>query len=146
LLAEDLLIEADGELAAAGPFDAVLLDAPCTALGTIRRHPDVMRLKRPRDVEKQAALQHRLLTSAARLLRPGGRLIYAVCSLQPAESAERVAAAGAQLPLRPEPFRFAELSDLPEALNPEGWLRTHPGLWPELGGMDGFFAARLIRV
>jgi 16S rRNA (cytosine967-C5)-methyltransferase len=126
-------------------FDAVLLDAPCTGLGTVRRHPDILRLKRPRDVAKQAALQDRLLDSAVRLLRPGGRLIYAVCSLQQEEGSARIAGALARLPLQLAPFRPEELTDLPEALRAEGWLQTHPGLWPALGGMDGFFAARLIR-
>jgi 16S rRNA (cytosine967-C5)-methyltransferase len=126
-------------------FDAVLLDAPCTALGTVRRHPDVLRLKRPRDVAKQAALQDRLLDAAALLLRPGGRLIYAVCSLQRDEGQARIDAALARLPLRAEPFRPEELPSLPEALQSDGWVQTHPGLWPTLGGMDGFFVARLIR-
>ncbi len=125
------------------PFDAVLLDAPCSATGTIRRHPDVARLKRPRDVAESAAGQDRLLAAATALLRPGGRLIYAVCSLQPEEGPARVAA----LPgLRAHPFTAAELTGVPAALTPEGWLRTHPGLWAERGGMDGFFAARFVRV
>ncbi len=128
-----------------GGFDAVLLDAPCTGLGTIRRHPDILRLKRPRDVAKQAAVQDRLLDAAAALLRPGGRLIYAVCSLAPEEGAARIAAALARLPLQSAPFHPEELSDVPEALQPDGALQTHPGLWPTLGGMDGFFAARLVR-
>lgn len=123
-------------------LDAVLLDAPCSATGTIRRHPDAMRLKRPRDVAELAAGQDRLLAAATAMLRPGGRLIYAVCSLQPEEGAGRVQS----LPgLRPEPFTPAELAKVPEARTREGWLRTHPGLWPERGGMDGFFAARFIR-
>ena len=79
------------------------------------------------------------------MLRPGGRLIYAVCSLQPEEGAPRVAAATA-FGLRHDPFRPDELADLPEALTKEGYLHTHPGLWPDRGGMDGFFAARLIRI
>lgn len=124
-------------------FDAVLLDAPCSATGTIRRHPDVARLKRPRDVAEQAAGQDRLLAAATALLRPGGRLVYAVCSLQLEEGPGRVAA----LPgLRPDPFTAAELAGIPAALTPRGTLRTHPGLWPERGGMDGFFAARFVRV
>ena len=122
-------------------FDAVLLDAPCSATGTIRRHPDALRLKRPRDLVELTAGQDRLLAAAAGLLRPGGRLIYAVCSLQPEEAAPRLAAAG----LRIDPFTPEELADVPQARTPEGFLRTHPGLWPDLGGMDGFFAARLIK-
>ncbi|HEX2943381.1 MAG TPA: transcription antitermination factor NusB [Rhodopila sp.] len=125
-------------------FDAILLDAPCSATGTIRRHPDVMRIKRPRDVQALTQAQDTLLAAAASMLRPGGRLVYAVCSLQPEEGAPRVQAAERH-GLRLDPFRPEELAALPEALNPDGFLRTHPGLWPELGGMDGFFAARLIR-
>jgi 16S rRNA (cytosine967-C5)-methyltransferase len=122
-------------------FDAVLLDAPCSATGTIRRHPDVMHLKRARDVRLSCETQDRLLAAAGRLLRPGGRLIYAVCSLQPEEAAPRLAAAG----LRAVPFRPDELPGLPDGITREGYLRTHPGLWPELGSMDGFFAARLVK-
>ena len=127
-------------------FDAVLLDAPCSATGTIRRHPDVPRLKRPRDIRALAETQDRLLAAAAAMLRPGGRLIYAVCSLQPEEAAPRIEAAVAHGELRHAPFLPVELPGLPEALTPEGYLRTHPGLWAERGGMDGFFAARLVRV
>ena len=128
----------------AAPLDAVLLDAPCTATGTIRRHPDVARLRRPRDVTALAAGQDALLAAAAAMLRPGGRLVYAVCSLQPEEGAARVADL-AGLGLRPLPFTPAELSALPEGLTPGGHLRTHPGLWTDRGGMDGFFAARFIK-
>jgi 16S rRNA (cytosine967-C5)-methyltransferase len=126
-------------------FDGVLLDAPCSATGTIRRHPDVARLKRPRDVQTVVQAQDRLLEAAAAMLRPGGRLIYAVCSLQPEEGAPRIAAAVAKTGLRHDPFRSDELAALPEALTKEGFLRTHPGLWSDRGGMDGFFAARLIK-
>jgi len=126
------------------PLDAVLLDAPCSATGTIRRHPDVMRLKRPRDVAELAAGQDRLLAAATRMLRPGGRLVYAVCSLQPEEGMARAAAAPPGL--RPDPVRPEELPDLAGALTPEGWVRTHPGLWADRGGMDGFFIARFVRV
>jgi 16S rRNA (cytosine967-C5)-methyltransferase len=131
--------------AADAPFDAVLLDAPCTATGTIRRHPDVARLKRPRDADALSPLQDALLDTASRLLRPGGRMVFAVCSLLPQEGPARVAAATGRLGLRADPFTPEELAALPEARTPEGFLRTHPGLWPERGGMDGFFAARLVR-
>ena len=124
------------------PYDAVLLDAPCTATGTIRRHPDVARLKRPRDVAEMTAGQDRLLHAAAAMLRPGGRLVYAVCSLQPEEGPLRAK----DLPgMRPDPFTPDELAGIPGALTEAGHLRTHPGLWPSLGGLDGFFAARFIK-
>jgi 16S rRNA (cytosine967-C5)-methyltransferase len=126
-------------------FDAILLDAPCTATGTIRRHPDVARLKRPGDVAALTQTQDRLLGAALALLKPGGRLVYAVCSLQPEEGAPRIATALARGGARPAPFGAADLPALPEALTEEGHLRTHPALWPTLGGMDGFFAARLVR-
>jgi 16S rRNA (cytosine967-C5)-methyltransferase len=127
------------------PLDAVLLDAPCSATGTIRRHPDIPHLRRPQDVDALAVAQDRLLDAACRALRPGGRLVYAVCSLQPPEGAERIAAALSRLPLRLDPFTLEELAALPGARTAEGYLRTTPALWPERGGMDGFFAARLIR-
>jgi 16S rRNA (cytosine967-C5)-methyltransferase len=79
------------------------------------------------------------------MLVPGGRLVYAVCSLQPEEGAERIAAALAGGSWHADPFTPAELAMLPQARTPEGHVRTHPGLWPELGGMDGFFVARLRR-
>jgi 16S rRNA (cytosine967-C5)-methyltransferase len=122
-------------------FDAVLLDAPCSATGTIRRHPDVPHLKRPRDIALLCEAQDKLLAAAGRLLRPGGRLIYAVCSLQPEEGAPRLAASGLQV----DAFRKAELPGLPEAITDTGYLRTHPGMWRDWGGLDGFFAARMVR-
>jgi 16S rRNA (cytosine967-C5)-methyltransferase len=139
------VINADAtEWKPAEPFDAVLLDAPCSATGTIRRHPDVARIKRPRDVQTVTEAQDRLLQAAAAMLRPGGRLVYAVCSLQPEEGLPRIAAV-AKFGLRHDRFRPEELPGIPEALTKDGFLRTHPGLWPDRGGMDGFFAARLIK-
>ena len=126
-------------------LDAVLLDAPCSATGTIRRHPDVPHLKRARDIPALAAQQDRLLDAAAAMLRPGGRLVYAVCSLHPEEGRDRVTAALARLPLRPDPVHAEELPGLAEAVSPEGWVRTTPALWPERGGMDGFCVARLVK-
>jgi 16S rRNA (cytosine967-C5)-methyltransferase len=126
-------------------FDAVLLDAPCSATGTIRRHPDVPHLKRPRDVRALAEAQDRLLHAAATMLRPGGRLIYSVCSLQPEEAAPRVQSAISAGDLRHDPFTAAEIADLPDALTPDGFLRTIPSMWADRGGMDGFFVARLVK-
>ena len=124
-------------------FDSILLDAPCSATGTIRRHPEILHLRRPRDIEACAALQDRLLDAAAAMLAPGGTLVYAVCSLQPEEGAQRIEAACARLGLRRAPLGAADVPGLAEAVTPAGDLATHPGLWAERGGMDGFFAARL---
>ena len=126
-------------------FDAVLLDAPCSATGTIRRHPDVPHLKRPRDLIALTAQQDAMLANAAAMLRPGGRLVYAVCSLQPEEGPQRLANAAAA-GLRHDPFTPEELAFLPEARSPEGCLRTYPSFWSDRGGMDGFFAARFVRL
>ncbi|MFT8675374.1 MAG: transcription antitermination factor NusB [Acetobacter sp.] len=126
------------------PQDAILLDAPCSATGTARRHPDVLWVKRPRDLAALTAMQDKMLAAARDMLKPGGRLVYAVCSLQEEEGPARARAAEA-MGLVPSPFTPDELPFLPEAITPEGWLRTHPGLWAEQGGMDGFFAARFTR-
>jgi 16S rRNA (cytosine967-C5)-methyltransferase len=139
------VVEADAmRWGEAGTFDAVLLDAPCTATGTIRRHPDVMHLKRPRDVPSAVEAQARLLANAARLVRPGGRVVFATCSLQPEEGEAHLARAAA-LGLRLDPVRGEELAGVAEAVTPGGWLRTRPDFWAERGGMDGFFAARLVK-
>lgn len=127
------------------PADAVLLDAPCTATGTIRRHPDVPRLKKSGDAASLAVTQDALLTAAADMLKPGGRLVYCVCSLQPEEGPARMATAAA-LPLTPEPIDAAEVGGLSEAVTPEGTLRTLPFHLGDRGGMDGFFAARFRKV
>jgi 16S rRNA (cytosine967-C5)-methyltransferase len=130
----------------ADKLDAILLDAPCSATGTIRRHPDVAHLKRPRDLLTLAPQQDRLLDAACDMLRVGGRLIYAVCSLQPEEAAARVEAACVRLLLKPMPFTADELPGLAEAITPQGYIRTLPSMWPERGGMDGFFIARMVRI
>jgi 16S rRNA (cytosine967-C5)-methyltransferase len=137
------VVEADATAWDAGGerFDAVLLDAPCTATGTIRRHPDVPFLKQARDVAPLAAAQAGLMAAAARLLRPGGRLVFATCSLQ-SEEGEAHLATAASLGLSPDPVRAEEVPGLGEAVTPAGALRTRPDLWAERGGMDGFFVAR----
>jgi 16S rRNA (cytosine967-C5)-methyltransferase len=114
------------------PFDAILLDAPCTATGTCRRHPDVLHRIGPRQIAEMAELQARLLARAARWLAPGGQLVYAVCSLEREEGEEQAARVPLTTPLTPVPI------DLPGfPATPEGWLRTDPGM--AVGGMDGFF-------
>ena len=120
-------------------FDAILLDAPCTATGTARRHPDVLHRIGERQILEMADLQARLVGRACRWLKPGGRLVYAVCSLEREEGEERAV----RIPLRPDPIRAEELPEwLPPT--PEGWLRTDPGILAERGGMDGFFIARFV--
>lgn len=125
----------------AEPFDAILLDAPCTSTGTLRRHPDVAWLRRPTDVKTLADLQAQLVAATAKLLKPGAPLIYAVCSLEPEEGPGVVAAA-----LRDGWKRAPLTTEVPaEFITTDGDLRTHPGHWPEIGGLDGFYAARLLR-
>jgi 16S rRNA (cytosine967-C5)-methyltransferase len=123
-------------------FSAILLDAPCSATGTIRRHPDLLHLRHPRDIATLTKLQDDLLDAAAAHLAPGGRLIYAVCSLQPEEGPARIEAAQTRLGLRRAPL---SLPAFPEAITKSGDLRTHPAQWPHHGGLDGFFVARLVR-
>ena len=126
------------------PFPAVLLDAPCSATGTIRRHPDILHRRAGRRLDRLTALQDRLLAGAARATAPGGRLVYACCSLEPEEGPERIAAFLATRPdFALEPVAFPEL---PEAAAPDGALRTLPSMLSGRGGMDGFYAARLVRV
>ncbi len=125
-------------------LDAVLLDAPCSATGTIRRHPDLPHIKRAADLPALTAGQDSLIEAAAAMLRPGGRLVYAVCSLQPEEGVHRASGAG-RFGLAPSPFSEAELVALPEARMSGGFLRTTPSMWQERGGMDGFFCARFVK-
>ena len=127
------------------PFDLVLLDAPCTATGTIRRHPDLPHLREARDVEALTQLQYRLLDRALGFTAPGGRLIYCTCSLLPVEGEHQIGAALKRHPgLATEPLDPAAFG-LPAEAATEHGLRLLPDLWPERGGMDGFFMALLRR-
>ena len=118
-------------------FDAVLLDAPCTATGTCRRHPDVLHRMGSRHITELAELQTALLQKAAACVKPGGALIYAVCSLEREEGE----AQSDTIALTPDPIKAEEI---PSGLKPgpEGWLRTDPGMLADVGGLDGFFIAR----
>jgi 16S rRNA (cytosine967-C5)-methyltransferase len=122
-----------------GEFDAVLLDAPCTATGTLRRHPEVVWHKTPEDVTDLAAVQRRLLARVAQWIVPGGRLLYCVCSLQPEEGELQAQAFGTRFPdfvamPVPQALKALAMEDAQEG------IRTHPGLLHQAGGMDGFYA------
>lgn len=124
------------------PLDAILLDAPCSATGTIRRHPDLPFLRDGSGMAQLVALQSRLIDHALELLRPGGRLVYAVCSLLPDEGEAQIKAALARHPgLTVEPVTLPGVE--PAWITPEGGIRLRPDYWPERGGMDGFYMARL---
>lgn len=141
---------ADAAALEEAPFDGILLDAPCSATGTLRRHPDVSWTKADEDIGKLSGLQSRLLDRAAELLKAGGRLVYCTCSLEPEEGEEQARAFLERHPdfdrsaIRPE-----EVGGLADLLTPEGDLRTLPCHLPladrARGGLDGFFAARFVR-
>jgi 16S rRNA (cytosine967-C5)-methyltransferase len=134
----------------AEPFDAILVDAPCLGTGTIRRHPDIAWTKKPHDLVALTALQARLLDKAAELVKPGGRIVYCTCSLEPEENEMQISALLRRNPfLSRDPITAGEVGGLPELLNGNGELRTLPSHLPasepRLAGLDGFFAARLLR-
>jgi 16S rRNA (cytosine967-C5)-methyltransferase len=129
------------------PAPYVLLDAPCTATGAIRRHPDVPHLKSMDDVHRLAAVQERLIEAAVKMLAPGGTLVYCTCSLEPEEGprqVEQLMAKGA--PVRRRPIAAEEIGGLAECLSADGDLRTFPCHMAGSEGLDGFYAARLVRV
>lgn len=125
-------------------FDAILIDAPCSATGTCRRHPDVLHRIGKGQIADMIALQRELAAKAAEWLAPGGVLVYAVCSLEAEEGEEQAAWIDAELGLAPMPVTPEEL---PDGLAPtsEGWVRTHPGMLADEGGLDGFFVARWVK-
>jgi 16S rRNA (cytosine967-C5)-methyltransferase len=131
------------DLPAEARFDAILLDAPCSSTGTIRRHPDVFWTKDDADVEKLAGVQARLLRHAFTMLKPGGMLVFSNCSLDPLEGEDLVAAFLADNPEAVRvPVRREDWPGLEGAIDDRGDIRTTPAM---LGGMDGFFASRLMR-
>ena len=128
---------------APGPFDAILLDAPCSATGTFRRHPEVLYRARPSVIADSADLQSRLIDHAATLLNPGGTLVYSVCSLEQGEGEAIIAGFLRRNPaFSIDPPRAGELPD-GVTPSPEGWVRVLPGMLESEGGLDGFFVARL---
>lgn len=129
------------------PFEAVLLDAPCSATGTLRRHPDGLHLKSPADVQRLGLVQERLLDASAQFVAPGGLLVYCVCSLQSEEGPVRIESFLSKHPnFRRVPIKPEEVGGLSEIITPAGDLRTLPCHMVAAGGMDAFFAARLERM
>jgi 16S rRNA (cytosine967-C5)-methyltransferase len=133
-----------------GGVDGVLVDAPCTSTGTIRRHPDVAWLRQEADIAALTALQKRLLQRAVALLKPGGTLVYCTCSLEPEEGEQAIASLLAtESDMRRVPVEADEVAGLSEILTANGDLRTLPchlpHTDPRLGGLDGFYAARLVK-
>lgn len=128
-----------------GPFDAVLLDAPCSATGTMRRHPDLPHAKRDLDLAPLLSLQSRLLDRALTFLRPGGLLVYCTCSLYPEEGELQISAVlERHAELQIDPVSETELSPSTKSwLRPDGTLRITPESWADIGGVDGFYIARL---
>ncbi len=122
-------------------FDAILLDAPCTASGTCRRHPDVLHRVGPRQIGEMTEIQQSLIHKAVEWMQRGTVLVYAVCSLEVEEGEEQAAWIEENFGLERMPITSGEL---PQGIEPtsEGWLRTHPGMLPDVGGLDGFFVAR----
>jgi 16S rRNA (cytosine967-C5)-methyltransferase len=134
----------------AGGFDGIIVDAPCGSTGTIRRHPDVAWLRQESDITALTALQKRLLQKSVSLLKPGGTLVYCTCSLEPDEGEHAIAALlASDASVRRVPIEAGEVAGLSEILTPEGDLRTLPchlpHADPRLGGLDGFYAARLVK-
>ena len=125
-------------------FDAILLDAPCSATGTFRRHPEVLYRARPQIIRDSAELQAQLLGRAAACLKPGGSLVYAVCSLEPEEGEAVISRFLERDHFEIDPPKPGELPDFVTS-SPEGWVRILPGLLENEGGLDGFFVARLVR-
>lgn len=127
-------------------YPGVLLDAPCTATGTIRRHPDIPRLKRPADVTRQATLQKRLLDNAANLVGDGGALVYSVCSLQPEEGPAQIEDfLSARKDFVRDPIAPEEVPGFAACIGPDGDVVTLPGGPAAGGSLDGFYIARLRR-
>lgn len=125
--------------------DAILLDAPCSATGTFRRHPEVLTRARPAIIAQMAELQGRMLDHAATILKSGGPLVYCTCSLERSEGEDAVRAFLARNPgWRIDPPAPGELPDFAPVAK-QGWVRCVPGLLEEQGGLDGFFIARLVR-
>jgi 16S rRNA (cytosine967-C5)-methyltransferase len=127
-------------------YDAILLDAPCSATGTIRRHPDIALHKRENDIRELAAIQWNMLQRALKWLKPGGELVYSTCSLEKEEGEDHIEAVlKAYANVKLEPVKPEQVGGLAEIVTSEGYVRTHPYHMESQGGMDGFFAAKFVK-
>lgn len=138
------LVEGDARAFDPGhKFDAILIDAPCTATGTLRRHPEVIWHRTHKDVAQMVSLQRQMISQAVTLLAGGGQLVFCTCSLQAEEGEEQARWISSQFAqLKPEPVRPEQVGGWADSISPQGWFRTHPGLTlPNGGKTDGFFAA-----
>jgi 16S rRNA (cytosine967-C5)-methyltransferase len=125
------------------PFEFILLDAPCSATGTIRRHPDIWHLRTADEIQQAAEVQDQLLLAAVEMLAPGGTLVFCTCSLQPEEGDQRIESLlSGGAPVRRAPIAANELFGLDEVITEDGDMRTLPHYQ---GGMDGFYASRLVK-
>ncbi|KJC44016.1 MFS transporter [Bradyrhizobium sp. LTSP885] len=150
LQADTVMTDAAEWSAEAESFDGILVDAPCSSTGTIRRHPDVAWLRQEADIAALSGLQKRLLQKAVALLKPGGTLVYCTCSLEPEEGEQAISALlASESGLRRAPVETGEVAGLADIITADGDLRTLPCHLPHedprLGGLDGFYAARLVK-
>ena len=148
--AADTVVTDAGSWAPGKLFDAILVDAPCTATGTIRRHPDILHLKRADDMAALSEIQRRILNNAAKLVKPGGKLVFCTCSLEPEEGPEQISRFLKEHPeFERQPVATGEIGGGPDWITSDGDLRTLPThvsqLPPGQRGLDGFYAARLVR-
>ena len=125
------------------PFDGILLDAPCSATGVFRRHPEIVHIKTLKDIEKQTVLQKKILSKISKALKIGGELIYCTCSIAKAEGEEQIQDFIAQN----SNFSISSLSNQeePQSVTPQGFIRTLPFHYAKTGGCDAFFIAKLIK-
>lgn len=145
-LAAELVVADGSEWPKGRSFDAILVDAPCSSTGTLRRHPDVGHIKSEKDIVSLAGVQARLLDAAAGAVKPGGRLVYSTCSLEPEEGEHQARKFLARhKDYRIEPISADEIGGFAELVSSEGWLRSLPHHLAGFGGVDGFFVVRFVR-
>lgn len=139
------LVAADATTFTAEPFDAILVDAPCSATGTLRRHPDLPYVKSTKKIGALVGIQKNILRQASSLLKPGGKLVYCTCSILPEEGEKIVAWACENLPLKALPIDPGSLGIPQDWVLPAGGIATRPDLWADCGGIDGFYINLLQR-
>lgn len=146
----DIVVEDATKYAPQKMFDAILVDAPCTATGTFRRHPEVLWNRKPEDIKARAQLQREILKNAVQCLKPGGTLIFCTCSLEPEEGEDQALFLEQNdMKLAPKPIKDTEIGGFEQAITAKGWIRTHPGMsvpGDVSGTLDGFFIGRFVKI